>query len=127
MKWKTFLLHLASIIILVVPNLIYLLTKLDVIKETHAIALTMVAMVVFSVIGIGVLLHFKFNIGVWITIIGAFVLALSNISYVAGVALLIEGVGIALDGYIFKPLRIRARVKELEKDGKSITYTRRID
>lgn len=127
MKWRTFLLHLGSILILVVPNLIYLLTKLDVIKDTHAIALTMVAMVVFSVIGIGVLLHFKFNIGVWITIIGAFVLALSNISYVAGVALLIEGVGITLDGYIFKPLRIRARVKELEKDGKSITYTRRID
>lgn len=127
MKWRTFLLHLGSILILVVPNLVYLLTKLDVIKDTHAIALTMVAMVVFSVIGIGVLLHFKFNIGVWITIIGAFVLALSNISYVAGVALLIEGVGITLDGYIFKPLRIRARVKELEKDGKSITYTRRID
>ena len=127
MKWRTFLLHLGSILILVVPNLIYLLTKLDVIKDTHAIALTMVAMVVLSVIGIGVLLHFKFNIGVWITIIGAFVLALSNISYVAGVALLIEGVGITLDGYIFKPLRIRARVKELEKDGKSITYTRRID
>ena len=127
MKWGKFLLHLASIIILVVPNLIYLLTKLDVIKDTHAIALTMVAMVVLSVIGIGVLLHFKFNIGIWITIIGAFVLALSNISYVAGVALLIEGVGITLDGYIFKPLRIRARVKELEKDGKSITYTRRID
>ena len=127
MKWRKFLLHLASIIILVVPNLIYLLTKLDVIKDTHAIALTMVAMVVLSVIGIGVLLHFKFNIGIWITIIGAFVLALSNISYVAGVALLIEGVGITLDGYIFKPLRIRARVKELEKDGKSITYTRRID
>lgn len=127
MKWKTFLLHLTSIIILVLPNLIYLLTKIDVIKETHAIALTMVAMVVFSVIGIGVLLHFKFNIGVWITIIGAFVLALSNISYVAGVALLIEGVGITLDGYILKPLRINARVKELEKDGKSITYTRRID
>lgn len=127
MKWRTFLLHLGSIIVLVVPNLVYLLTNLDVIKDTHAIALTMVAMVVLSVIGIGVLLHFKFNIGVWITIIGAFVLALSNISYVAGVALLIEGVGITLDGYIFKPLRIRARVKELEKDGKSITYTRRID
>lgn len=127
MKWRTFLLHLGSILVLVVPNLVYLLTKLDVIKDTHAIALTMVAMVVLSVIGIGVLLHFKFNIGVWITIIGAFVLALSNISYVAGVALLIEGVGITLDGYIFKPLRIRARVKELEKDGKSITYTRRID
>lgn len=127
MKWRTFLLHLGSILVLVVPNLVYLLTKLDVIKDTHAIALTMVAMVVLSVIGIGVLLHFKFNIGVWITIIGAFVLALSNISYVAGVALLIEGVGITLDGYIFKPLRIRAKVKELEKDGKSITYTRRID
>lgn len=127
MKWQKFLLTLGSLIVLIVPNLIYLITKIDVIKETHAIALTMVAMVVLSVIGIGVLLHFKFNIGVWITIIGAFVLALSNISYVAGVALLIEGVGITLDGYIFKPLRIRARVKELEKDGKSITYTRRID
>ena len=127
MKWQKFLLTLGSLIVLIVPNLIYLITKIDVIKETHAIALTMVAMVVLSIIGIGVLLHFKFNIGVWITIIGAFVLALSNISYVAGVALLIEGVGITLDGYIFKPLRIRARVKELEKDGKSITYTRRID
>lgn len=124
---KKFLLNLTSIIILVVPNLIYLFTKIDVIKETHAIALTMVAIVVLSVIGLGVLLHFKFNIGVWITIIGAFVLALSNISYVAGVALLIEGVGITLDGYIIKPLRIRAKVKELEANGKSITYTRRID
>lgn len=124
---KKFLLELTSFIVLVVPNLIYLLTKIDVIKETHAIALTMVAMVVLSVIGLGVLLHFKFNIGVWMVIIGAFVLALSNISYVAGVALLIEGLGLTIDGYVMKPLRIRIKVKELEKDGKSITYTRRID
>lgn len=124
---KKFLLELTSFIVLVVPNLIYLLTKIDVIKETHAIALTMVAMVVLSVIGLGVLLHFKFNIGVWMVIIGAFVLALSNISYVAGVALLIEGLGLTIDGYVMKPLRIRMKVKELEKDGKSVTYTRRID
>lgn len=127
MSIKRFMLHFISILFLVVPNLTYMILKLDIIKETNAIALTLVAMVVLSCVGIGVLLHFKFNWGVWIALIGAFVLALSNISYVAGIALIIEGIGMAINGYILKPLIIRQRVKELEKDGKSITYTRRID
>ena len=126
MKHKV-LLSLSSMAILIIPNAIYMGTNISVFKETHAIALTMVSMIVLSIIGLGVLLHFKFNIGVWITIIGAFVLAMSNISYVAGIALLIEGVGITLDGYIIKPLRIKEKIKELEANGKSVTYTRNID
>lgn len=127
MSFKRFILHFISILFLTVPNLVYMFTKFDVIKETNAIALTLVAMVVLSCVGIGVLLHFKFNWGVWVALIGAFVLALANISYVAGVALIIEGIGVAINGYIFKPLIIRQKVKELKAHGESITYTRRID
>ena len=61
------------------------------------------------------------------TIVGAFILALSNISYVAGIALIIEGVGLVIDGYILRPAIVNAKTKELEANGKQVTYTRRID
>ena len=99
---KTILLHLVSIALLVIPNLIYLICNLGLFKEAHALALTMVAIVVLCVIGLGALLHFKVKAGIWVAIMGAFVLSLSNISFVAGIALLIEGVGLAIDGYFIQ-------------------------
>lgn len=126
MKKKRILLHILSISLLVAPNLIYLICNLSLFKEAHALALTMVAILVLCVVGLGALLHFKAKAGIWTMIIGAFVLAMSNISYVAGIALIIEGIGLALDGYLIKPLIIKAKIKELEADGKSITYTREI-
>lgn len=127
MNKKILLLHILSLALLIVPNLVYLICNLNVFKEAHAIALTMVAMVILSCIVIGALLHFRFNMGVWIAIIGAFVLALSNISYVAGIGLLIEGIGLIIDGYFIKPIVINLKTKELEQHGKQVTYTRRID
>lgn len=124
---KKVLLHILSISLLVVPNLIYLICNSKLLKEVHAIALTLVAIVVLTVVGLGALLHFKAKAGIWVAIIGAFVLAMSNISYVAGVALLIEGVGLAIDAYFIKPILVKIKIKELEEDGKSITYTRSID
>lgn len=121
------MLHLISMSLLIIPNLIYLVCNLSVFKEAHAVALTMVSMVIISCITIGALLHFKFNMGVWLAIIGAFVLALSNISYVAGIALIIEGLGLMIDGYFIKPIIIAIKTRELEQHGKQVTYTRRID
>lgn len=127
MRKKILLLHILSLALLIVPNLVYLICNLNVFKEAHAIALTMVAMVILACIVIGALLHFRFNMGVWIAIIGAFVLALSNISYVAGIGLLIEGIGLIIDGYFIKPIIVNLKTKELEQHGKQVTYTRRID
>lgn len=127
MSKKRILLHLMSILTLVAPNLVYLIINSSMLSEAHAIALTMVAMVALSAIGLGVLCHFKVRAGVWSVIIGAFVLALSNISYVAGIALIIEGLGLIVDSYIIKPIIISVKTKELEKNGKQVTYTRRID
>lgn len=127
MSKKILLLHILSLALLIVPNLIYLICNLNVFKEAHAIALTMVAMVILSCIVIGALLHFRFNMGVWLAIIGAFVLALANISYVAGIGLLIEGIGLIVDGYFIKPVIVNLKTKELEEHGKQVTYTRRID
>lgn len=127
MNKKILLLHILSLALLIVPNLVYLICNLNVFKEAHAIALTMVAMVILSCIVIGALLHFRFNMGVWLAIIGAFVLALANISYVAGIGLLIEGIGLIVDGYFIKPIIVNLRTKELEEHGKQVTYTRRID
>lgn len=124
---KKVLLHILSISLLVIPNLIYLICNSKLLKEVHAIALTLVAIVVLTVVGLGALLHFKAKAGIWVAIIGAFVLAMSNVSYVAGVALLIEGVGLAIDAYFIKPILVKIKIKELEEDGKSITYTRSID
>ena len=119
-KW----LHVGSISLLTIPNLVYLICNGEVLKEANTIALTMTALLVLSVVGLGALAHFKANGGVWATLIGIFVLALSNIAYVAGVALVIEGVGLMVDGYVFKPLIRQAKIKELEDSGKQVTYTR---
>ena len=124
---KKILLESASITSLTLPNLIYMLCNLKVLKEANVIALTMVALLVLSIIGLGALIHFKVKAGIWLMVIGIFVLILSNISYVSGVALLIEGAGLALDGYLIRPLIIREKIKELEANGKSVTYTRNIE
>lgn len=123
---KTIFLHILSISLLVVPNLVYLICNLGLFREAHAIALTLVAIVVLCVIGLGALLHFKAKAGIWTVIIGAFVLALSNISYVAGIALIIEGAALVIDGYFIRPLIIKLKIKELKENGESITYTREI-
>lgn len=108
---------------LIAPNLIYLGCNVTVLKEANAIALTMTAMLVLSIIGIGALTHIKMNNGIWIALIGVFILALSNIAYVAGVALLIEGGAICVDGYVFKPLIIKQKMRELKKNGEQVIYT----
>ena len=124
---KTLLLHTISILSLSIPNLCYLIFNYEVLSEAHAVTLSMVVMVILSIVGLGSLCHFKIKAGVWVTIVGAFILALSNISYVAGIALIIEGVGLVIDGYILRPAIINAKTKELEANGKQVTYTRRID
>ena len=126
MKKKRIWLHVASISILSVPNLTYLGFNFDILKEANAIALTMSALMILAVVGIGVLAHIKFNAGVWALLIGIFVLALSNIAYIAGYALLIEGAGLALDGYVFKPLIKKEKIKELKEKGENVVYTDKI-
>lgn len=121
------LLEIASISALTLPNIIYMICNLGVLKEANVVALTMVSLLVLSIVGLGALIHFKVKAGIWLMITGIFVLILSNISYVAGVALLIEGIGLAIDGYLIRPLIIRQKIKELEADGKSVTYTRSIE
>ena len=87
----------------------------------------MIAMLVLAIIGLGALIHFKVKTGVWITILGIVILVMSNISYVAGIALIIEGICLTLDSLIFKPLITAEKIKELEANGKSVTYTKQID
>ena len=127
MSKKRLLLHSLSIAILTAPNGIYLACNFDVLKEANVVALTMTSLLILSIIGLGALAHFKANRGVWVTLIGIFVLSLSNISYVAGIALIIEGGGLTVDGYVFKPLIMNIKTKELEDAGKNVTYTRNID
>lgn len=127
MKKKKVLLETASISLLTLPNLIYMLCNLSVLKEANVIALTMVSLLVLAIIGLGALVHFKVKAGIWIMIVGLFVLVMSNISYVGGVALIIEGAGLALDAYLIRPIIIREKIKELEANGKSVTYTRNIE
>lgn len=126
MSKKRLGLHAASLSFLTAPNLLYLGLNFDVLKEANALALTMSTMLILSVVGLGALTHFKPNKGIWLTLIGVFVLALSNVSYLAGMALIIEGGALALDGYVFKPLILNEKAKELERDGKQVTYTREI-
>ena len=116
-----------SIATLTAPNGVYLACNYDILKEANVIALTMTSLLILSIIGLGALAHFKANKGVWVTLIGIFILSLSNISYVAGIALIIEGGGLAVDGYVFKPLIANTKMKELEDAGKSVTYTRNIE
>ena len=126
MTKKRMLYHGMSMLILTAPNLTYLGINFDVLKEANAISLTMTALLVLSVVGIGALTHIKTNPGVWAALIGIFILALSNIAYIAGVALIIEGAGIATDGYIFKPLIEKEKIKELKANGQSVTYTKEL-
>lgn len=126
MSKKRAWLHTASISLLTAPNIIYLSCNFDILREANAIALTMTAMLVLSVVGLGALAHFKANSGIWVTLIGVFILSLSNIAWAAGIALIIEGVGLAIDGYVLKPLITKTKIKELEDNGKQVTYTREI-
>lgn len=126
MSKKRIWLHTASIGLITAPNLIYLGCNFDILKEANAVALTMTALMVLSIVGLGALAHFKTNAGVWVTLIGVFILSLSNIAYVAGTALIIEGIGIAIDCYTIKPLILDAKTEELKANGQSITYTREI-
>lgn len=123
MSKKRVWLHVASIATLTAPNLIYLGCNFDILKEANVVALTMTALIVLAIVGLGALAHFKANGGIWVTLIGIFILSLSNIAYVAGIALIIEGGGLAIDGYLFKPLIHKAKLEELKKNGESITYT----
>lgn len=126
MSKKRAWLHTASISLLTAPNIIYLSCNFNIIREANAIALTLTAMLVLSIVGLGALAHFKANSGIWVTLIGVFILSLSNIAWVAGIALIIEGGGLAIDGYVLKPLITKTKIKELEDNGKQVTYTREI-
>ena len=127
MDKKKLFLEITSIAMLTIPNLIYMLCNINVFKEAHVIALTMLSLIILSIIGLGVLAHFKVKAGIWIIIIGIFMLIMSNLSYVGGIAMIIEGIGLALDSYLIRPLIIKEKIKELEANGKSITYTRNIE
>lgn len=126
MSKKRAWLHAASISLLTAPNIIYLSCNFNILREANAIALTMTAMLVLCIVGLGALAHFKANSGIWVTLIGVFILSLSNIAWVAGIALIIEGGGLAIDGYVLKPLITKTKIKELEDNGKQVTYTREI-
>lgn len=126
MSKKRFWLHAASISFLTAPNMIYLGCNFDVLKEANAVALTMTALIILAVVGLGALAHFKANGGIWVTLIGVFVLCLSNIAYIAGVALIIEGGGLAIDGYLFKPLIKKAKIEELKENGETVSYTTQV-
>lgn len=123
MSKKRVWLHVASIATLTAPNLAYLGCNYEILKEANVVALTMTALLVLAIVGLGALAHFKANGGIWVTLIGIFILSLSNIAYIAGIALVIEGGGLAIDGYLFKPLIHKAKLEELKKNGESITYT----
>ena len=126
MSKKRAWLHTASIGILTAPNIIYLSCNFNILREANAIALTMTVMLVLSIVGLGALAHFKAKSGIWVTLIGVFILSLSNIAWVAGIALIIEGGGLAIDGYVLKPLITKTKIEELENNGKQVTYTREI-
>lgn len=126
MSKKRIALHTLSVSLLTAPNLVYLLCNVEVLKEANAIALTMTALLVLSVVGLGALAHFKPKSGIWILLIGIFVLSLSNISYIAGMALIIEGSGLVVDGYAIEPLILKQKIKELQQNGQSVTYTKEL-
>ena len=126
MSKKRIALHCASLGFLIAPNLIYLSCNFDILKEANTIALSLTALLILSLVGLGSLAHFKANKGIWVMLIGCFVFALSNVTYVAGIALIIEGAGLALDGYVFSPLITKAKVEELKKNGESVTYTKQL-
>lgn len=116
-------LHTASMSLLSAPNLIYLGCNFDILKEANAVALSMTALIVLAIVGLGALAHIKANSGIWVVLIGVFILSLSNIAYIAGMALILEGGGIAVDGYLLKPAIQKAKVEELKANGEQVTYT----
>lgn len=126
MSKKRAILTTSAVGVLTAPNLIYLGCNFNVLKEANAVALSMTALLILAVVGLGTLAHFKANKGIWIILIGIFILSLSNIAYVAGVALLIEGTGLAFDGYVLDPLILKEKLRELEANGEHVTYTREI-
>lgn len=126
MSKKRIALHGLSISLLSIPNLTYLGCNFSVIKEANAVALSMTALLILSVVGLGALVHFRADGGIWCALIGIFILSLSNIAYIAGIALIIEGAGISIDSYVIKPLILKEKVKELEANGQSVTYTANI-
>lgn len=123
MSKKRLWLNVSSIALVTVPNLVYMGCNVSVLKEANAIALTMTALLILSIVGLGALAHFKANGGVWVGLIGVFILSLSNIAYVAGIALIIEGIGLAIDGYVFKPIIQKTKIEELKENGENVTYT----
>ena len=123
MSKKRLWLNASAISLVTIPNLVYMGLNVDVLKEANTIALTMTALLILSIVGLGALAHFKTNGGVWAALIGVFIISLSNIAYVAGIALIIEGAGLAIDGYVFKPLIEKAKIQELKDNGESVTYT----
>lgn len=127
MKALRILLEVLSITILTVPNLVYLLCNGHVFKQAHYIAITLITLVVLSVVCLGAFIHCKVKAGIWLLLIGVFVVAISNIAVYGGVALIIEGIGLALDAYLIKPLVVKVKIKELESHGKSVSYTRNIE
>ena len=126
MSKKRAILTTSAVGVLTAPNLIYLGCNFNVLKEANAVALSMTALLILAVVGLGTLAHFKANKGIWIILIGIFILSLSNIAYVAGVALLIEGTGLAFDGYVLDPLILKEELRELEANGEHVTYTREV-
>ena len=118
--------HTLSVTVLTAPNLIYLLCNTEVLKEANAIALTMTSLLILSIVGLGALAHFKPKSGIWVLLIGIFVLSLSNISYVAGIALIIEGSGLVVDNYGIQPMIVKTKIKELQENGQSVTYTKEL-
>ena len=116
-------LHVLSVAVVVIPNLIYMLCNIQVLKDANWLSLTMTALLVLGVIGLGALAHFKPKAGIWVVLIGVFVLALANMSYVAGIALIIEGVGLALESYLIRPIIKEEKIKELKARGETVTYT----
>lgn len=126
MTKKHKILSIVSMSLLTAPNLAYLSFNFNVLREANVVALSMTSMLILSIVGMGALTHIKANAGVWACLIGIFILALSNVAYIAGTALLIEGGGLAIDGYVIKPEIIKEKTKEIEANGGTVTYTREI-
>ena len=126
MKKKRIWLHVASVSLLAAPNIVYLGCNFNILREANAVALSLTAIIILAIVGLGALAHFKANMGVWVSLIGVMVLCMSNIAEVVGVALIIEGGGLAIDGYVFKPLIKKAKIEELKNNGETVTYTSEI-
>ena len=78
MSKKRVFLHITSLTSLIAPNIIYLVCNYQVLKEANVVSLTMIAILTLSIVGIGAMTHVKIKGGLWIILIGLFILALSN-------------------------------------------------